>query len=150
MMISSKGRYALRVMIDLTQHAGEGSISLKAIAERQEISLKYLENIVAVLNKAGLLISQRGKEGGYQLARPAQDYTVAEIVKLTEGSLAPVACLECAENTCAKADACLTLPMWQQLDTLIDWYLSRISIADLVAGRIPPALQNLVPSSAEN
>lgn len=141
MMISSKGRYALRVMIDLTQHPSEGIISLKEIADRQEISLKYLENIVAVLTRAGLLVSQRGKDGGYRLARRPEEYTVAEVLKLTEGSLAPVACLECAENTCEKADACLTLPMWQQLDVLIDSYLSRITIADLTAGRIPKALQ---------
>ena len=136
MMISSKGRYALRVMIDLAQHAGEGFISLKAIAERQDVSMKYLENIVAILNRAGIVRSQRGKEGGYELTRPADAYSVSEIMKLTEGSLAPVACLECGPNTCERADVCLTLPMWQRLDTIIDDYLSGITIDDLVHGRV--------------
>lgn len=139
MMISSKGRYALHVMVDLAQHDGEGLISLKSIAERQELSLKYLENIVAVLAHAGLLIGQRGKVGGYRLTRTPAEYTVAEIVSLTEGGLAPVACLHCGSEGCEKAAECLTLPVWRELDTLVTDYLSRVTIADLVNGTVPAA-----------
>ena len=145
MMISSKGRYALRVMIDLAQHGDEGVIPLKAIAERQDVSLKYLENIVAALTRAGIVLSQRGKDGGYRLARSPQEYTVAEIVRLAEGTLAPVSCLECTENACERADSCLTLPVWQRLDELIDAYLSGATIADLVAGSLPAVRLQWLP-----
>lgn len=136
MMISTKGRYALRIMIDLAQHTEEGFISLKSIAERQEVSMKYLEMIVAILNKAGILESRRGKDGGYKLIKPASAYTVGEIMDLTEGHLAPVACLGREDNQCNRADSCLTLPMWQQLDNMIDSYLSSISIQDILDGTI--------------
>ncbi|MGI6013976.1 MAG: RrF2 family transcriptional regulator [Oscillospiraceae bacterium] len=136
MMISTKGRYALRIMIDLAQHTEEGFISLKSIAERQEVSMKYLEMIVAILNKAGILESRRGKDGGYKLIKPAKDYTVSEIMDLTEGHLAPVSCLSCSDNQCERADSCLTLPMWQQLDTIIDDYLSSVSIQDILDGTL--------------
>ncbi|MBQ8611161.1 MAG: Rrf2 family transcriptional regulator [Oscillospiraceae bacterium] len=139
MMISSKGRYALHVMVDLAQHDGEGLISLKSIAERQELSLKYLENIVAVLAHAGLLVGQRGKVGGYRLTRSPAEYTVAEIVSLTEGGLAPVACLHCGAKGCEKAAECLTLPVWRELDSLVTDYLARVTIADLVNGTVPSA-----------
>ncbi len=141
MMISTRGRYALRVLIDLAQHAGESRVSLKAIAERQEISLKYLESIVALLTKGGLLVSTRGKEGGYRLARPASEIFVGEVIRLTEGSLAPVACL-CEDGApCQRAEACLTLPMWRRLDRLIDDYLSSVSIEMLLNGEVesPPS-----------
>ncbi len=141
MMISSKGRYALHVMVDLAQHSGEGLISLKSIAERQELSLKYLENIVAVLAHAGLLVGQRGKVGGYRLTRAPEQYTVGEIVSLTEGGLAPVACLHCGSDGCEKAAECLTLPVWKELDKLVTDYLSRVTIADLMNGNVPPALR---------
>lgn len=140
MMISSKGRYALYVMIDLSQQPGEEPVALKAIAQRQELSVKYAESIVATLVRGGLVRSVRGKEGGYRLARPAQAYTVAEIVKLTEGNLAPVSCVCDPDGChCTKAGDCLAMPMWQQLDRLIDDYLSRITLADLAAGHIPAA-----------
>ncbi len=147
MMISSKGRYALRVMTDLAQHREEGVVSLKAIAGRQNISLKYLENIVGTLAKAGVVLSRRGKDGGYRLARSPEEYTVAEILKLAEDGLAPVSCLESDENSCERADACQLLPVWQQLDGLIEAYLSGVTVADLVTGRIPPA--RLAPTAAQ-
>lgn len=133
MMISTRGRYALRVLIDLAQHAGEGCVPLKTIAARQEISLKYLESIVALLTKGGLLASTRGKEGGYRLMRPASEIFVSEVIRLTEGSLAPVSCLDEQENPCARAEVCPTLPMWRTLDHLIDGYLSSVSIESLLS-----------------
>lgn len=136
MMISTKGRYALRIIIDLAQHADEGFISLKSIAERQEVSMKYLEMIVAIMNKAGILHSRRGKDGGYKLVKPASEYTVGEIMNLTEGHLAPVACLGCADNQCERAEFCLTLPIWQHLDEMIDSYLSSITIQDILDGNL--------------
>ena len=132
MMVSTKGRYALRVMLDLAQHQGEGFISLKEIAQRQDISMKYLEMIAAILNKAHFIQSQRGKDGGYRLLRPAEDYTVEEILELTEGTLAPVACIGCREQPCARAENCLTLPMWKGLDRLIHEYLGGITLKSLL------------------
>ena len=140
MMISSKGRYALHVMVDLAQHSDEGLVSLKSIAERQGLSLKYLENIVAVLTHAGLLSGQRGKVGGYRLTRAPEQYPIAEIVSLTEGGLAPVACLHCGSEGCEKADSCQTLPLWKELDKLVTDYLSKVTIADLMNGTVPPAV----------
>jgi Rrf2 family protein len=138
MMISTKGRYALLVMIDLAQHENQGNISLKAISERQSVSMKYLESIVSLLREGGLVISTRGKEGGYQLSRPAKDIKVNEIIRVTEGSLALMACPDCGTggNSCDRADMCLTLPMWQELEGLIDGYLSRVSIHDLLTGNV--------------
>lgn len=136
MMVSTKGRYALRVMLDLAQQNKDAYISLKSISERQKISMKYLEAIVALLNKAGLLNSQRGKDGGYRLSRAPGEYPVSEILKLTEGTLAPVACLEEGCNAdCALSANCLTRPMWQRLDGIIDEYLSGVTLEDLLHGR---------------
>ena len=135
-MISTRGRYALRVMIDLAQHDNGEFISLKVVSQRQEVSMKYLEMIVAILNKGGLLQSQRGKDGGYRLIKPADQYTVSEIVNLTEGSLASVPCLDCEENLCARADSCLTLPLWKHLDGMINRYLSSITVQDLIDGKV--------------
>ncbi|WP_270739463.1 RrF2 family transcriptional regulator [Massilioclostridium coli] len=132
MTISTKGRYALRVMIDIAQHPADEYISLKSISERQEISMKYLEAIVSMLAKSGFVESHRGKNGGYRLAHPAQDYTVREILELTEKNLAPVACLSCDENTCPRAEECITLPMWQKLGQMVDGYLESVTLADLV------------------
>lgn len=136
MMISTKGRYALRVMLDLAQHSEDGFISIKTISDRQGVSMKYLETIVAMLNKAGMVESLRGKDGGYQLKKAPEDYTVGSIVKLVEGSLAPVACLECADNTCERADHCLALPMWKKLDHIIDDYMERVTLRDLLEQNI--------------
>ena len=140
MMISSKGRYALHVMVDLAQHDGEGLISLKAVAQRQGLSLKYLENIVSVLTHAGLLQGQRGKVGGYRLTRRPEEYPVGEIIALTEGGLEPVACLHCGGKGCEKADQCQTLPLWKELDALVSNYLNSVTVADLVNGTVPPSL----------
>lgn len=133
MMISTKGRYALRVMLDLAQHRKEGYISLKEVARRQDISMKYLESIMAVLNRGEMVQSQRGKEGGYRLLRPDEEYTVGSILKLTEGSLAPVSCLDpSASVLCERSGDCLTLPLWRKLDSLIDNYLENVTLADIL------------------
>jgi Rrf2 family protein len=132
MKISTRGRYALRVMIDLAQHNTGEFIPLTDIANRQEISEKYLESIISVLSKNGLLNALRGKGGGYKLAKAPQNYSVADILKLTEGSLAPVSCLETEENNCKRAPICKTLKMWTGLYELIENYFKNISIADLV------------------
>lgn len=136
MRISTKGRYALRVMIDLAQHYNEGNISLKDIAERQELSMKYLEMIAGIMNRAGYLNSQRGKTGGYQLKYPPSEYQIGAILKAAEGSLSPVSCLDCEENTCEHAGDCITLPMWEELDRIIYAYLDSVSLADLLNGNV--------------
>ena len=127
MNVTSKGRYALRVMLDLAQHPDEGYISLKTVAERQDISMKYLEAIVGALKKAGLVDSSRGKEGGYSLLRPPEEYSVGEILRSTEDKLAPVSCITAEGVACAQASACLTLPMWRELDELTNAYLDTVS-----------------------
>ena len=132
MLVSTKGRYALRVMIDLAEHQSDGFIPLKVIAERQEISEKYLENIIKLLVKAKLLTSLRGKGGGYQLTKAPEQYTVESILRITEDSMAPVACLEPGAEACPRAAACRTLSMWQGLDKLITEYFANITLADLM------------------
>lgn len=134
MNVTSKGRYALRVMLDLARHPDEGYISLKTIAERQDISMKYLEAIVGSLKKAGLVDSSRGKEGGYSLLRPPEEYSVGEILRCTEDKLAPVSCITAEGVACAQASACLTLPMWRELDELTNAYLDTVSLRDLLTG----------------
>ena len=131
MMISTKGRYALRVMVDLTEHNTDTYIPLKDIAERQEISQKYLESIMTVLSKVGFVDALHGKGGGYRLNRSPNEYTVGSVLKLTEGTLAPVACLENEHNKCDRAAKCRTLPMWTELDHLINNYLEGITVKDL-------------------
>ena len=125
MMISTKGRYALQVMLDLAQQCPDAYIS------RQAVSMKYLEAIVAMLNKAGMVESRRGKSGGYRLTRAPEDYTVGAILKLTEGTLAPVACMD-GDSGCTRGHACMTRPMWQELDRLIDDFLESRTLADLL------------------
>ena len=140
MVISTKGRYALRMMLDLAQQDPDAYISLKSIAQRQDISIKYMEAIAAHLNRAELVNSQRGKEGGYRLARPASEITVAEVLHSAEGSLAAVACLELDEKgnaACERAGQCLTLPLWRRLDTLMDDFLSGVTVQDVLDGNIP-------------
>lgn len=132
MLISTKGRYALRVIIDLAEHPAEGYVPLKEIAQRQEISEKYLEAIIKILVKAKLLSGVRGKGGGYKLTRPAGQYTVGEILRLTEDSLAPVACLEEDAAVCPRASECRTLPIWRGLDKVINEYLDSMTVADLI------------------
>ena len=135
MMVSTKGRYALRIMLDLAQQEPETFISLTSVSGRQGVSVKYMEAIVAILNRAGFVESQRGKDGGYRLRRKPSEYTIGSILKLTEGSLAPVSCLDCDQNGCDRADHCLTLPMWQRLDEIIDGYLEVITLQDLLDGK---------------
>ncbi len=137
MLISTKGRYALRVMIDLSEHQSDGFIPLKVIAERQGISEKYLESIIKLLVKAQLLNGLRGKGGGYKLTKSPDQYTVGAILRLTEDSLAPVACLEPGALPCSRMAECRTISMWQELDKLITNYLDSITIADLVQ-QAPP------------
>ena len=132
MMISSRGRYALRVMIDLAEHQAEGLIPLKVIAQRQEISEKYLESIIKLLVKARLLTGLRGKGGGYKLTKAPEQYTVGSILRLTEESLAPVACLEENADACPRVGRCRTLQLWQGLDKAIHDYLESVTIADLM------------------
>jgi len=132
MLISSKGRYALRVMIDLAEHDTGGYIVLMDIAKRQEISEKYLEGILAVLSRDGFVSALRGRGGGYKLSRSPQEYTVGSILKAADGPLAPVACLETPENACPRADSCRTLPLWTKLDHVMDDYLESVTLADLL------------------
>ena len=132
MLISTKGRYALRVMIDLAEHQADGFVPLKVIAQRQEISEKYLESIIKLLVKARLLNGLRGKGGGYKLTKAPEQYTVGCILRLTEESLAPVSCLEPGATACPRAAECRTLTLWQGLDKVINEYLDQITIADLM------------------
>ncbi len=131
MIVSTKGRYALRVMVDLAERGPDAKVPLKAIAEGQDLSEKYLEGIMAVLVRAEYLEGMRGKGGGYRLTRDPEDYSVAEILKLTETSYAAVSCLQGETNTCPRADTCKTLPMWKRLNDMIDDFFSQISVADL-------------------
>jgi len=131
MMISTKGRYALRVMVDLSEHKTGVYIPLKDIAERQEISQKYLENIMTALSKAGFVDAHHGKGGGYKLNRALNEYTVSSILKLTEKTLAPVSCLRNENNQCRRAAICKTLPMWTELNDLINDYFNKITLKDI-------------------
>jgi len=132
MKVSTKGRYALRMMLDLAERKDAGFISLKEIAERQNISKQYLEQIVSLLNTSSVLRTSRGKQGGYMLSKEPSKYSVAQILRITEGSLAPVACLEDEVNLCDRADACKTLPMWNGLNKVISEYLEGISLQDIL------------------
>ena len=132
MLISTRGRYALRIMLELAQYDQGPYMPLPLIAEKQGISEKYLESIVAPLAKGGLIEGARGKGGGYRLRRPLKDYSAGEILRLTEGSLAPVSCLEGDANACPRAGQCHTLPMWTKLEGLINSYLDSVTLADLL------------------
>lgn len=134
MMVSTKGRYALTVMVDLAKNEGEGYVSLSDIAARENLSMKYLESIISVLNKGGMLESLRGKKGGYRLARDPKDYNISEILLLTEGTLAPVNCIMQDGVECEKAATCSTLPLWAGLDKAIDEYLTSITLEDIISG----------------
>lgn len=131
-MISTKGRYALRLMLDLAENQKNGYVALKDIAKRQDISKKYLEQIVPMLNKSGLLFTTRGYQGGYRLAKNAEECTVGDILRVTEGSIAPVTCLEARENTCKKADSCITLDVWRGLYEVINEYLDSITLQTIL------------------
>ena len=133
MIVSTKGRYALRVMIDLAEHQAERYVPLKEVAARQDISEKYLENILKVMVQNGFLEGLRGKGGGYRLTRSPDQYTVAEILLLTEGSLAPVSCLTPGAPACERMANCRTYTMWKGLNDLIADYFGKITLADLAA-----------------
>lgn len=132
MMISTRGRYALRMMLDLAEHQENGVVPLKDIAARQEISKKYLEQIIPILNRADMLATERGYQGGYRLTRPPKDYTLGDILRATEGSLAPVACLEGTQNHCSRQADCVTLPVWRGLGKVINDYLDSITLQDVL------------------
>ena len=134
-MISTRGRYALRMMLDLAENQGDGYVSLKDIAARQDISKKYLEQIIPVLNRAGLLQTTRGVQGGYRLTRRPEEYTVLDILSATATGLAAVACLEQDANPCARCCDCLTLPVWQGLDKVVKDYLGGITLQDVLDRR---------------
>ena len=131
MKISTRGRYALRVMVDLGDNFDNGYISLKSIAERQNISLKYIEAVISKLVKAKLIEGKIGKSGGYRLTREPKDYKINEILEITEGSLEPVSCLSC-DNKCERDSYCKTLPLWEGLQKVINDYLANISLLDLM------------------
>lgn len=132
MMISTKGRYALRFLADLARHQEAGYVALRDVARRQEISEKYLEIVVKELVKGGFLTALRGKGGGYRLARPMEEIRVKEVLERMEGPLAPVACLEPGRGDCPRKADCPTLPLWQGLDRVIGEYLDRFTLADLI------------------
>lgn len=135
MKISTKGRYALRMLLDLAEHQNDGYVALKDIAARQNISKKYLEQIIPIFNSSDILKASRGFQGGYRLSKSPDQYTVAEILRLTEGSLAPVACLQHKPIECERCDECETLPVWQGLYKVISEYLEGITLQDIIDGK---------------
>ena len=132
MMISTRGRYALRILVDLAENQHEGYITLKEAADRQEISEKYLENIVKDLVKGRFVEGVRGKGGGYRLARPADEINVMEVLRSTDGTLTPVACLEEGSKPCSRAASCRALPLWKGLDKVVSEYLGGFTVGDLM------------------
>ncbi len=131
MKFSTKGRYALRIMVDLALHENGDFIRLKEIAERQGITLKYMEQIMPLLTKAGYVRSYRGNNGGYRLARKPEEYTIGEILRVAEGSLAPIPCLEDQPNRCDRSKECITLPFWEGMWKVISEYADGVTLADL-------------------
>ncbi len=131
-MISTKGRYAIRVMIDLAEHDAEGRVPLKDIAARQEISKKYLEIIVKEMVAGGLVVGVSGKGGGYRLVRKPEDYAVGEILELMEGPLSSVACLASGDNPCPRKEACQTLPLWTEYDRMVHDFFYSKKLSDLI------------------
>ena len=133
MRISTKGRYAIRLMLDIAQHSADGgNVSIKDVSERQGISVKYLEQIVNMLSKAGYLRSRRGSQGGYRMAKEPDKYTIGDILRVTEGDMSPVSCLEEEENQCPRAGQCPTIDFWKGLYKTINDYLDSTTIADLM------------------
>ena len=137
MKISTKGRYALRMMVDIAEHQKDGYVTLKDVALRQGISKKYLEQIALHISQAGMLRAVRGYQGGYMLAKPASEYSVQSILQVVEGSMAPVTCLQQSPEACPRHEICRTLPLWMGLEKLIRDYLSGITLEDVVEGRVP-------------
>lgn len=141
MKISTKARYALRVMLDLAQHRGEGYISLKTIADRQGISKKYLDQIMMLLNRTDYLKTTRGAQGGYKLAKAPSEYNLGDLLRLTEGSIAPLACLENGGKSCERAEDCMARQAWQGLENVMADYLNNLTLQDILdryGGDLPP------------
>ena len=132
MIVSTRGRYALRVLVEMAEHSSDERIPLKEISEKQGISQKYMESIMTLLSKNGFVDAIHGKGGGYKLNRKPEEYRIGDILRLTEGTLAPVACLEKNAEQCPKQNVCRTVGMWQKLDELIETYLDSVTIADLM------------------
>lgn len=146
MKISTKGRYALRMMLEFAMNPDECTKIIQ-VANRQQISDKYLEQIVTILTRAGYVKSERGAKGGYRLTRPPEEYTVGMILRLTEGSLAPVACLEESTNQCSRSDGCVTLDIWKQLEEAINNVVDRVTLADLVKQQYKKNLEHAPAAS---
>ena len=144
MKISTKGRYALRMLIDLAEHQNNEYIALKDIAARQNISKKYLEQIIPILNRADILIANRGFQGGYKLAKAPDKYTVGDILRLTEGSLSPVPCIDQNPINCSKSEDCPTLPIWKGLKKVICDYLDGITLQDIIDEHMTRSADNYV------
>ena len=136
MLISTRGRYALRVLLDLAEHKGDGYIPMKSVAERQGLSLKYIQAIMPVLSKNGLIEGVHGKGGGYRLSKPLSEYKVGDILRLTEGNLAPVTCLECDAKPCDRKESCPTLPMWTEFHKMVNDYFDGITLENLIKKQI--------------
>lgn len=132
MKISTKGRYAVRVMLDLAQYGSGKCVAVRQIAKRQDISEKYLEQIIGVLNKAGYVRSIRGAQGGYRLTKEPADYKVGDILRLTEGSLSPVSCLDTEVNECDRCDTCTTLKLWKRIQDAINEVVDNVTLQDLL------------------
>ena len=135
MMVSTRGRYALRVLLDLAQHREEDYTPLKEVAQRQELSLKYIERIMPVLVKNGYAEGVHGKGGGYRLGKEPHEIRVGDVLRLTEGELVPVSCMECTDGGCERADSCLTRPMWSRFQQIANEYFDGITLTDLLSGK---------------
>ncbi len=131
-MISTKGRYALRLMIDIALYEANGYVSLKDSSSREDLSIKYLEQVASLLTKSNLIISYRGNNGGYRLSRKPSEYKIGEILRVAEGSLAPVACLECSKDFCNRRDVCTTIEFWDGFNKVINNYVDNVTLEDLV------------------
>ncbi|MBR3999093.1 MAG: RrF2 family transcriptional regulator [Clostridia bacterium] len=135
MMVSTRGRYALRVLLDLAQHREEDYTPMKEVAQRQELSLKYIERIMPVLVKNGYAEGVHGKGGGYRLGKEPHEIRVGDVLRLTEGELVPVSCMECTDGGCERADSCLTRPMWSRFQQIANEYFDGITLTDLLSGK---------------
>ena len=144
MKISTKGRYALRMLLDLAEHRNDGFIALKEIAERQNISKQYLEQIITIINNSKILRANRGKQGGYMLAKEPAEITVGYILRITEGNLSSIACLDSEVNQCKKADTCKTLYMWKGLNKVIADYLNSVTLQDILNNHQEQQIDNYV------
>ena len=131
-MISTKGRYALRLMIDIALYEANGYVSLKDSSNREDLSIKYLEQVASLLTKSNLITSYRGNNGGYRLSRKPSEYKIGEILRAAEGSLAPVACLECSKDFCNRRDVCTTIEFWDGFNKVINNYVDNVTLEDLV------------------